>query len=297
MTLSTGCSSRTSKEIVATINGREVTRGELHKYLYLSISLITGEDNFSEADERRYLDFLIIEELLYEEAKTRGFSVTSEEVEEELQEYKSFIISYYLNDNEGEFKKRLRKYKLTEDDLKEFVKRNLIIERLLVDIEENIEPVTDQEVQEFYDANLEDIFTYDERRNIRHILVDTEEAAKALLSRLSRGEDFEKLAQEYSLCPSGENGGELGLAEKKAYVEEFAQVAFTLKIGEISDVTKTEYGYHILEVIEIEPAGVEELDDELKEKIREYLERQKPQQVIWELVEELRVNSENRLSN
>ncbi|SET19438.1 peptidylprolyl isomerase [Anaerobranca gottschalkii] len=293
--LYTGCS--TQKEVVAVINGREVTRGELQKYLSLSITLYSGQETFTEAEERRYLDFLINEELLYLEGLRRGFTVTEEEIEEEYQDYKNFIISYYLNNDEKEFTKRLKRYKVTENDLREMAKRNLIITALFEDIEENIEPVTDEEVREFYDANVEELFTYEERRDIRHILVDSEEAARAILTRLERGEDFAQLAKEFSECPSGENGGKLGLSERGTYVEDFEKVAFSLKVGEISDVVKTIYGYHIIEVTEIKPPGVEELDDELKGLIKDYLQRQKPQQAIWALLESLREGVENRLAN
>lgn len=294
--LLTGCFTK-KEEIVAVINGREVTRGELQKYLSLSITLYSEQETFSEAEERRYLDFLINEELLYLEGLKRGFTVTDEEIEKEYQDYKDFIISYYLNNNEKEFAKRLKRYKVTEDDLREMAKRNLIITALIEDIEKNIEPVTEEEVREFYDANKEELFTYGERRDIRHILVDSEEAARAILTRIERGEDFAQLAKEFSECPSGQEGGRLGLSEKGTYVEDFEKVAFSLKVGEISDVVKTTFGYHIIEVTEIKPPGVEELDDELKGLIKDYLERQKPQQAIWALLENLREGAENRLAN
>lgn len=79
-----------------------------------------------------------------------------------------------------------------------------------------------------------------------HILVKTEKEAEKALQRLTNGEKFANIATEVSLCPSGKRGGDLGAFGRGKMVKGFEQAAFTLKKGEISPITKTKFGYHII---------------------------------------------------
>ena len=83
----------------------------------------------------------------------------------------------------------------------------------------------------------------------KHILVDTENEAWALKSRITEGEDFDKLAKQYSKCPSKEKGGDLGYFNRGQMVPEFEKAAFETPIGEVSDPVKTRHGWHIIKVI------------------------------------------------
>ena len=83
-----------------------------------------------------------------------------------------------------------------------------------------------------------------------HILLSSEEAAKALLARIRAGESFSKLAGELSKCPSGKKGGDLGWFGRGQMVREFEKAAFTLKKGELSEPVKTQFGWHIIKRLE-----------------------------------------------
>jgi len=83
-----------------------------------------------------------------------------------------------------------------------------------------------------------------------HILVRTEQEAKAILERLSKGEKFANIAKEVSLCPSGKRGGDLGTFTRGKMVKEFETCAFTLQKGQISPSVKTKFGYHIIKRLE-----------------------------------------------
>ena len=81
-----------------------------------------------------------------------------------------------------------------------------------------------------------------------HILVDKEEDAWAIKSRITEGEDFSKLAKEYSKCPSKDKGGDLGYFNRGQMVPEFEYAAFSTPVGEVSDPVKTRFGWHLIKV-------------------------------------------------
>lgn len=79
-----------------------------------------------------------------------------------------------------------------------------------------------------------------------HILVDHEYEAQDILKKLSQGEDFGKLAQDFSQCPSGKEGGHLGEFGKGMMVPSFEKAAFQLLPGEVSGIVRTQFGFHII---------------------------------------------------
>lgn len=79
-----------------------------------------------------------------------------------------------------------------------------------------------------------------------HILVKTKKEANTVLERLKKGEKFANIAKEVSLCPSRKHGGDLGSFSRGKMVKEFEKAAFALQKGQISPITKTKYGYHII---------------------------------------------------
>jgi peptidyl-prolyl cis-trans isomerase D len=107
-------------------------------------------------------------------------------------------------------------------------------------------------------------FTQPEQRRVRHILLAVndpkedaavKEKADGLLKRAQGGEDFAKLAKEFSQDPgSAQQGGDLGMAEKKSFVGPFADAAFSMNVGDIKGPVKTQFGYHILKLDAIQPA-------------------------------------------
>lgn len=81
-----------------------------------------------------------------------------------------------------------------------------------------------------------------------HILVKTEKEAQDLYDEIKNGKLFAEAAQENSLCPSGQNGGDLGFFGKGMMVKPFEDAAFSLEVGELSQPVETQFGWHLIEV-------------------------------------------------
>jgi len=119
--------------------------------------------------------------------------------------------------------------------------------------------------------------------NASHILVDGEEKAKEVLGKVEKGEDFSKLAEEYSSDPGSKaNGGKLGYFGKGQMVKEFETAAFALKKGEVSKPVQSKFGWHI---IKIEDRREKPLPtyEQVKDQILDSMVQQKGQQVAQEL--------------
>lgn len=123
-----------------------------------------------------------------------------------------------------------------------------------------------------------------EEVSARHILVETEDQGKALIERLNGGEDFATLAAEASIGPSGPSGGDLGYFTKEQMVQPFAEAAFTMDSGAVSDVpVQTQFGWHVILVEDRRMTPPPSL-----EAMREELESGLADQYFREIVTELR---------
>lgn len=126
-----------------------------------------------------------------------------------------------------------------------------------------------------------------ERIHASHIVTKTYEEAQEILERLKKGEKFEKLAKEKSIGPSAENGGDLGYFKRGDMVSEFENVAFNLKIGELSDIVQTDYGYHIIKVVGREALSPVEVSA-VKENIKNKLLRDKMEKAYFDWIDKLK---------
>lgn len=136
--------------------------------------------------------------------------------------------------------------------------RALLASETLTQIENDA--VTDELVQAEYDKTIGAAPATTEYK-ASHILVETEEEAKELVQLLKDGADFAATAKEKSTGPSGPNGGDLGWMAKGRTVPEFENAMITLEAGEISDPVQTQFGWHIINLIQTREAPKPTLDD------------------------------------
>lgn len=147
--------------------------------------------------------------------------------------------------------------------------------------------VSEEEVKEYYDANQ---VQYQKGTTVsaKHILVASEEKCNEILAAITSGEKaFEEAAQEFSTCPSGQRGGDLGTFGKGQMVPEFEQAAFAAEIGQVVGPVKTQFGFHLIKAEAKNEATVASFE-EVKENIKRTLVQQKQNQVYNETVAELK---------
>lgn len=252
----TGCS---NGESVATVDGEKITKDELYEILVQS-------------NGQQALDALIDEKIVNLEVKKEDIKVSDEEIDEE--------ITKFIENAGGEeaFNNALEQSGMTEKDFKDDVIQYLSIRKLM---EPRVE-VTDEEIETYFEENKE-AFNVEEQVEARHILVEDEKTANEIVQKLEDGEDFAELAKEYSTDEgSGALGGDLGFFTRGRMVPEFEEKAFSLKVGEISEPVKSEYGYHIIEVLDKKEAKDAVFEDhvvEIREKLFE--DKMQTEYVTW----------------
>lgn len=271
--LGTACGKQNDPVAVARVNGEAITKDQLY-------------DAMVKQSGKQALDQLITNKIIELEAKKQNIVVSEDDVNKEVDKIKA---SY---GDEKTFQDTMAQYGYTEDSIKDDIKMNLKITKLL----EPEVKISEQDMKDYFDKN-KDSFNTAEQVKASHILVDTEDKAKEVEDKLSKGEDFAALAKEYSTDTSNnQQGGELGYFPRGTMVPEFEDAAFSMKVGEISQPVKTKFGYHIIKVEDKKEAKVATYE-ESKDKIKEKLTQDKMSSVFGTWVEGKRkdYNVENLL--
>ncbi|MBM7691022.1 foldase protein PrsA [Peribacillus deserti] len=239
-----GCS---DSEKAATVNGEEITKQEVYNKLY--------EQNGS-----AMLDSLITEKIVNLESAKKKVKVSDKEVDEEVKKLQE---SY---GGEDALTQQLTSAGLTLDDVKSDLTVNLKIKKLM---EPDIK-ITEKEMKEYFETNKAS-YAVAEQVKASHILVETKAKADEVKKKLDAGESFKDLAKEYSTeDATKDKGGDLGYFAKGEMTAAFEKAAFSMKEGEVSDPVKTEFGYHIIKVVDkkaAKPAVYEENKKAIKAAI------------------------------
>jgi peptidyl-prolyl cis-trans isomerase C len=173
-----------------------------------------------------------------------------------------------------EFKKRLN-----------FTRNRLLMDSLLAS--EGKAATTDAAMKQVYEDASKQI-TGEQEVHARHILVETEDEAKAVKAELDKGADFAELAKKKSKDPGASDGGDLGFFTKEQMVPEFSAVAFALEPGKISDPVKSQFGWHIIKVEEKRNRKPPEFD-QVKAQIETYVARKAQADYVGKLREAAKI--------
>ena len=271
---------------IAEVNESGITSNQLQSAFLNTISRY-DDAVLSSLDQAAIVSFkknilsqLIDYELLYQQAQTEKVKISNDEIDLEIDGIKDNFSS------PEEFNEALKANNITIVQLKEDIKRQLMINSILEETRNQIS-ISDEELLEYYNEN-KDSFLEPEQVHARHILVETEEEANNLLLQLKEGlTDFAELAKEKSIGPSAPNGGDLGFFARGQMVKEFEDAAFSLEPSEISGVVQTQFGYHIIKCEE-RKEEYSPTFEEAKERISNTLIYQRENESIAALISKLK---------
>ncbi|MDW7671179.1 MAG: peptidylprolyl isomerase [Bacillota bacterium] len=238
----------TQSQVLAVVEGREITQDDLEMVIR-SLDPRQAAQFQTEDGKRRLLQELVHQEMILLDA-----------IEQKM-------------DGNSDYQRSLKK--MQDNFLKQYAMNKMFQKA----------SVSGEEVEAFYQDHPEQ-FQEPEQTLASHILVDEEEKALQIKKALDDGASFDEQAKNHSSCPSSKKGGDLGYYPKGRMVPEFETAAETLAIGEISEPVKTQFGYHLIKVMDRKESASRQLE-EVREQLEQHLMAQKQQAIYQETVEKL----------
>jgi len=213
-----------------------------------------------ERNKKRFLEETIAEMLFYEEGVRKGLD-RDKEVQDILKEAKKKVVITKLIKNEVEDKTR----------------------------------VTDDQMKLFYETHKE-AFKSPDLWRASHVLVATEQEAKDIADQLAKGASFEELAKKYSTDATAERGGDVGYFRKGQLVPDFEKACLKLEVGQVSDVVRTQFGYHIIKLTDKKESQIQPFEN-VKRVIEGELKKVRQSELLDELVMKLKDKYKVQINN
>jgi peptidyl-prolyl cis-trans isomerase C len=282
-------------DVIARVNGEAINKAELEKAVQ-NIEANAGGPVPPDHRDRVYrevLDRIIGYRLLIQETRNRKMTIPDAQIDARIGQIRSQF------PNEEAFKQALTQQSVTLDQLRVDTRNDLMVSTMLQTELGSKSVATPEQVTDFYEKN-PDQFQQPERVRASHILIgfpeNADEAAKQqartraaeVLKEVKAGKDFAALAKQHSSDPgSGPNGGDLGFFQQGQMVPPFDKAAFSMKPGQTSELVETEFGVHIIRVVDRQPARTVPLD-EVRAEVQQYIEGQNRQQATQAFVDALK---------
>jgi peptidyl-prolyl cis-trans isomerase C len=282
---------------VAMVNGKIITQADVDREINIMeerFAQMGKNPNETELAEIKndIIESLINFELLYQESQKKGIKIEENTLSEEFEKWKRQF------PDENQFKKELAKLQLSEAGVKEQFRRGMAVQTFIDKTFGQKVVISEQETKAFYDSHPV-YFKVPEQVHAQHILIkvnpDADATKKAearkkieeIQNRIKRGEDFAELAKQFSECPSSTQGGDLGYFSRGQMVAPFEKIAFSLKPGEISGVVETQFGFHLIKVLDKKPESTISYEA-IKTKLSSILKQDKIQKETDRYLEDLK---------
>jgi len=279
----------TRDDVVATVNGEEIFRKELDRRLSVYKRM---NQEVTRAVQIDVISRLAMKVLLNQFVEGQNIVVSDGEMQGRLEQ-----IKYFLRSNPNDSEKSLGEILETQGsnigELEGEIRRTLALNKYLD------QRVGDDEKSSYFESNI-GVFN-GEKVKLSHILIDTtklktdaelktaKQKIEEVKKEIDNGADFAETAEKYSTCSSAKDGGDVGFYEKSgSLVEELDEVAFSMKVGEISEPVKTQFGYHIIKVtgkVEGKDVSYEDVED----MVHFYLTERKKDALLKRLYEKAEI--------
>lgn len=327
--MSAGCSFMKGNETIMTINNEAVTKKQFDevfdavssKQMFGKMGVDLKKDPNSMLNlllKERIVNELIVKTLINQKIAERKITVSDGEIDEALKKIQSQV------GDKAKFEEILKKNGVTLDKLKKDLSEEIKINKLVDSL--SLVSIGESEAKKYYDEH-KSSFEHPDKVRASHILISANpaqikevivakdenkgksaeeidilvnedmnsklKAAEEILAKVKENkEEFAKIAKEKSDdTMSALQGGDLGYFAKEEMVPEFAETAFSMTPGTISEIVKTQYGYHIIYVVDRVAAGVDSFD-KVKNQIIEYLQTQEKLKILQENIDNMRKNAD-----
>jgi foldase protein PrsA len=217
----------------------------------------------------------LVQQAQWEQAGAKmGLKVTDAEINSQLASLKE----QYFKGDDDKYEEELEKQGLTEEQLREQIAAKILSDKIYAAVTKKV-TVTDAEIKSYYDNNKQQ-YEQGESREVRHILVKTKPLADEVYAKLRRGADFAQLAKKHSEDTASKAEGGNFTAFKGKTVAPFDKFVFDAKTGDLSRPIKTEFGWHVIEVLDdVKPPAAQPLT-EVRESIESTLLQQKQNEAL-----------------
>jgi parvulin-like peptidyl-prolyl isomerase len=272
-----------AEPVVATVNGETIVLKEFEEALARETALVnrktplTSEETKSLKEE--VLNELIRERIMLQRARDLSLAVGETELMTRIDEIRKDY-------SDGQFNELFGAGKIDFSEWKNALRKRILLESLIArEVNAKIQ-VTDQEAERYFNANRKAYVT-ERRVRVAQIVLPNRKQAATILKRLKAGEDFDKVAREVSIGPEAARGGDLGFFERGIMPEAIDRMVFSLKVGKLSRVAQSPYGFHIFKVLGRDAAGGENFSD-VKERVIVELGKQKEAEAYKRWIEDLK---------
>src|SRR6187551_2975288 len=248
---------------VAVVGEKTVTKEEFDKLIeQQKASAEAQKQDFPEPGTAEYeaLKATVVKGLVEQkewelEGASMGIKVTDQEIETQLDQLKQ----QFFQGDEQKYQAELAKQGLTDEDVRNELRTRVLTNKIYEAVTKKV-TVTDADIKAYYDQNPTQ-YQQPPSREVRHILVKSEAQAQKLHDQIQSGADFAKLAQKYTQDTASKADGGKFTAFKGRTVEPFDEFVFSAETGDLSEPIKTEFGWHIIEVLSaVKPATTTPLD-------------------------------------
>jgi parvulin-like peptidyl-prolyl isomerase len=258
------------KQVVATVNGEKIYLDEYQKRLnaqkgLLSAKALTESSNKQALLDEEILESMITEKIVLQRARELNLSVSDTELDRKILDIRKDYGDSFFN--------LLTQQNVRYEDWREELRKEMLWDKLVAaDVNAQIR-VSEDEAEDYFNDR-PGLCKSQARVRAAQIVVRDREKAYNVKARLENGEDFAQVAAEVSIAPEAVRGGDLGLISRETMPEPLDKTLFKLPAGKISPVVKSDYGYHIFKVTDIQPARTRSFS-ECKEDVMADIRTQK----------------------
>jgi peptidyl-prolyl cis-trans isomerase C len=296
--------------VALTVDGVEVTEGQIESLLAPRMKQMAGRvspemmEQYKRQMRQQAFERMIIETILTQKEKEKNITADEDELKAQIDKQIA-----QQNLTLDEFKALLKSYGVEYSQFEDNMRKRMMFEKLMeMEFADKIIPPTEEQIKAYYSENTPQ-FTQPEKIHAKHILITPADGndpnaaklqakakAQEILDKIKKGDDFEQLAKDNSACPSGKEGGDLGDQPKGTFVPEFERAIEALKPGQVSDIVETQFGYHIIKLVDRMDANTTSLE-QAKDQITEILKDRQKEQIVMNYIQKIKSEADVKFAN